>query len=98
MDLLPLAQMALNSRPSSAIGGKSPFFLRNGYNVEPLMEPTPADGSASRYSGSIDAQKYVQRSKDAQDFAQERRQPEQYRIGDKVWLNLQHIKTPQLMH
>ncbi|KAI0991220.1 hypothetical protein K3495_g16967 [Podosphaera aphanis] len=25
-----------------------------------------------------------------------RRQPEQFKVGDKVWLNLQHIKTPQL--
>ena len=70
MDLLLLAQMALNSRPSSAIGGMSPFFLRNGYNVEPLMEPTPAEGPASRHPGSIDAQKYIQRLKDAQEFAQ----------------------------
>ncbi|KAI0991365.1 hypothetical protein K3495_g16822 [Podosphaera aphanis] len=25
-----------------------------------------------------------------------RRQPERFKVGDKVWLNLQHIRTPQL--
>ena len=61
MELLPLAQLAMNSRPNSAIGGISPFFLRNGYNIEPLMEPTPAGGPASRHPGTIDALKYVSR-------------------------------------
>ena len=56
--------------------------------------------------------KYVKRLKDAQEFAQAaiasaqqryeenanltRRQPEKFKVGDKVWLNLQNVKTPQL--
>ncbi|KAI0991381.1 hypothetical protein K3495_g16806 [Podosphaera aphanis] len=27
---------------------------------------------------------------------QSRRQPERFRVGDKVWLDLRHVKTPQL--
>lgn len=112
MDLLPLAQLALNSRPNSAIGGISPFFLINGYDLDSLMKPTPIQGPSSRHPGAINGKKYVQRLKDAQDFAQaamasaqqrneengnlQRRRPERFEFGDKVWLNLQNISTPQL--
>lgn len=112
MDLLPLAQLALNVRPNSAIGGMSPFFLRNGYNLEALMEPTPQDIDKSRHPGKLAGEKYVQRLRDAQEYAQAamasaqqrneanynllRRQPQRFKVGDKVWLNLRNIKTPQL--
>ena len=112
MSLLPMAQLALNSRPHSSIGGMSPFFLRHGYDLGPLMEPTPSSMDNSRHPGCLRAQTLVQRLKDAQDFAQAamasaqqrseqnanklRRQPERFHVGDKVWLNLQNIKTPQL--
>lgn len=111
MDLLPMAQFALNSRPNSAIGGMSPFFLRHGYNIDPLMEPTPPDGHL-RHPGKRLATEYIQRLVEAQDFAQaamasaqqryeqnankSRRQPERFQVGDKVWLDLRHISTPQL--
>lgn len=112
MSLLPMAQLALNSRPNSAIGGVSPFFLRYGYELDPLMEPTPSEEELSRHPGRISAIQYVKRLKDAQDFAQAamassqqrtednanrlRRQPERFKVGDKVWLDLRNIKTPQL--
>ena len=111
MELLPLAQLAPNSRPNSAIGGISPFFLRYGYDVNPLIEPTPNTTESSRHPGKISAGRYTQRLKDAQDFAQasmasaqqryqiydnrKRIQPERFKFGDKVWLNLKKIKTPQ---
>ena len=107
-----MAQLALNSRPNSAIGGISPFFLWNGYNFEPLVEPAPSNKGSPRHPGAIEGQKHVERLKNAQDFAQasmasaqqrneengnlSRRQPERFKVGDKVWLNLKHIKTPQL--
>lgn len=110
MSLLPMAQLALNTRPSSVIGGMSPFFLRHGYELYPLMEPTLNE--EFRHPGKISAVKFVEKLKMAQDFAQaamasaqqrsennanqHRRQPEKFRVGDKVWLNLQHVKTPQL--
>lgn len=109
--LLPMAQIALNTRPNSAIGGLSPFFLRNGYHLDPIGEPAPAQ-ERLQHPGTIAGQKYVQRLRDAQDFAQaamasaqqrsennanqHRRQPERFQVGDKVWLNLRNIKTPQL--
>lgn len=112
MELLPVAQLALNSRPSSAIGGLSPFFLRHGYDLEPLAEPTPISDNNSRHPGRKSAQEYVKRLKDAQDFAQAamasaqqrnegnanrfRRQPDKFKVGDKVWLDLRNVKTPQL--
>ena len=107
-----MAQLALNSRPNSAIGGMSPFFLRHGYELDPLMEPTPIKAEKSRHPGRVAAINYVQRLRDAQDLAQAammsaqqrneqnankiRRQPERFKVGDKVWLDLRHIKTPQL--
>lgn len=112
MSLLPMAQLALNNRPHSSIGGMSPFFLRHGYELDPLMEPTPSAITNSRHPGCLSAQKLIQRLKDAQDFAQAamasaqqrneqnanrlRRQPERFHVGDKIWLNLQNVKTPQL--
>ncbi|KAI0993682.1 hypothetical protein K3495_g14502 [Podosphaera aphanis] len=111
MQLLPLAQLALNTRPNSSIGGFSPFFLRHGYNLDPLGEPTTQENEV-RHPGIVAGQKYVQRLRDAQDFAQAamasaqqrsesnanrfRRQPERFQVGDKVWLDLRNIKTPQL--
>lgn len=112
MDLLPLAQLALNNRPNSAIGGVSPFFLRNGYNPDPLTEPPPTEEPATRHPGRISGTKYVQRLREGQEFAQAamassqqryeentnryRRQPEKFKVGDKVWLDLRNVKTPQL--
>lgn len=87
----------------------NPFFLRNGYYLDALSEPTPK-AKSSRLPGQINAQNYIQRMRDAQEFAQAamataqqrseenanrlRRQPERFKVGDKVWLNLQHVKTP----
>jgi len=112
MSLLPTAQLALIGRPNTAIGGMSPFFLRHGYDIDPLMEPTPTSGDGSRHPGRLPEIKYLKRPKDAQDFAQAamtsaqqrneenanklRRQQERFSVGDKVWLDLRNIKTPQL--
>ncbi|KAI1007573.1 hypothetical protein K3495_g648 [Podosphaera aphanis] len=102
-----MAQLALNSRPNSAIGGMSPFFLRHGYELDPLMEPAPPPDDKSRHPGRISAMNYVQRLKDAQDLAQASmmssqqryeqngnricRQPERFEVGDKK-LAWQHAK------
>ncbi|KAI0991972.1 hypothetical protein K3495_g16214, partial [Podosphaera aphanis] len=111
VDLLPMAQLALNSRPNTAIGNMSPFFLRHGYDISPITEPAiPIPNS--RHPGTKSAEKLVSRLKEAQEFAQaamasaqqryednanrSRRQPEAYRVGDKVWLNLRNVSTPQL--
>ncbi|KAI0995454.1 hypothetical protein K3495_g12725, partial [Podosphaera aphanis] len=111
VDLLPMAQLALNSRPNSAIGNMSPFFLRHGYDINPIPEPTDMT-SNSRHPGKKSAERYVTRLKEAEEFAQaamassqqryednanrHRRQPEVFKVGDKVWLNLRNVSTPQL--
>ena len=65
-----MAQLALNGQPNIAIGGMSPFFLRHGYDIDPLMEPTPTSEELSRHPGRCSATNYLKRLKDAQDFAQ----------------------------
>ena len=65
-----MAQLALNNRPSSAISGISPFFLRHGYELDPLIEPTPATQNTSQHPGRLSAIKFFQRLKEAQGFAQ----------------------------
>lgn len=105
-----MAQRALNARPNSAIGSMSPFFLRHGYHLNPLMKPTPTDKNKSCHPGKLAALKYVQRLKETTDFAQAakasaqqrdvssgnmlRRQPERFKVGNKVCLNLRHIQIP----
>ena len=106
-----MAQLALNKRPNSALGGMSPSFLRHGYEIDPLTMPPIEDKKSLQHPGKLSAEKYVQRLKDAQDFAQaamasaqqryessanrHRRQPEKFEVGDKLWLDLRNIKTPQ---
>lgn len=100
MYLLPMAQLALNARPNSAIGSMRPFFLRYGYELDPLMEPTPQDKSPSRHPRRRVATKYVQKLKYAIYFAKAtmnsaqqrneangnllRRQAERFKVDDKV--------------
>ena len=98
MELLPRAQLAMNIRLNPEISGMSPFYLRNGYDLNALAEPTNKENC--KHPGKIRALEYVQTHRDAQDFAQVamasaqqgyeknanrlRRQPERFKVGDKV--------------
>lgn len=64
-----MAQLALNTRSNSTIGGLSPFFLRNGYNLDPLGESIKAS-KKFQHPGVNAGRKFIQRLRDAQDFAQ----------------------------
>lgn len=107
-DLLPCAMLAINNRPISDFG-MSPFFAEHGYNVEPIQQVEkigPQSSPAKR------AQTFVKRLCEAQEVAQASMASAQQRIeeyankkrieadvfkkGDKVWLNLRNIQTPQL--
>ncbi|KAI0999341.1 hypothetical protein K3495_g8855 [Podosphaera aphanis] len=70
MNLLPLAQLALNGLPNTAIDVMSPFFLRHGYDNDSLMEPTPHPDQTFEHPGKLAATDYARRLRDAQDFAQ----------------------------
>ena len=105
-DLLPAAQLALNSRVSSATG-LSPFFAEHGYWVEPIEV---AEG-ASRPLNSREeaAERFVKRIQETTSFVQaaaaatsqkyedeanqRRRQGYKYAVGDWVWLDTRNYKS-----
>ena len=102
--LLPIAMLAINGRPSS-VTGMSPFFATHGYNIEPIEveEPLRTEGKTPIAQGEALISKLKEATEVAQTMiaaAQERyetyanknRQPaDQFHIGDKVWLNLRNI-------
>ena len=106
--LLPIAQVSLNNRPASATG-ISPFFLSHGYDATTIELQESAPDDTSQKSPLAIAEDMVQKIKDASDWAQaamataqqnqehyanRNRQPAyKFKKDDKVWLNLQNIKT-----
>ena len=107
--MLPTAQLALNNRDSS-VSGLSPFFAEHGYHAEPI-ELKDSSKITPRTKPAKLAEKFVARIYEAQEYAaaamasaqqqmEERanrtRNPAPvFRKGDKVWLNLKNIQTPQ---
>ncbi|KAI0997510.1 hypothetical protein K3495_g10679 [Podosphaera aphanis] len=107
--MLPTAQLAINNRDSS-VTKISPFYLTHGYHAEPIQLKTDS-GELPKSGNAKKADKFVDRLLEAQDFASaamaaaqqtmedqanRRRAPAiMYRVGDKVWLNLKNIPTPQ---
>jgi hypothetical protein len=107
-DMLPTAMLALNNRDTNL--GVSPFFLTHGYHIEPVSQvPSPLTKPSNLEKL---AETFVKRLSDATEFAQaamasaqqimedsanRSRQPaELFKVGDKVWLKLKNIDTPQL--
>lgn len=107
-NLLPTAMLALNNRDSS-VTGLSPFYLTHGYHAEPVQR---VERMSPKSSSAADAEVFVQRIEEAQEYAQaamawaqqrmendanrSRQAAETLKPGDKVWLNLRNIQTPQL--
>ncbi|KAI0996011.1 hypothetical protein K3495_g12171, partial [Podosphaera aphanis] len=108
--MLPTAQLALNNRDSST-SQLSPFFLTHGYHVDPVqLKPQTTNRATS--TPAKRAERFVNRLVEAQEFASaamaaaqqnmeeqanKKRSPATtFRVGDKVWLCLKNIATPQL--
>ncbi|KAI0995708.1 hypothetical protein K3495_g12472 [Podosphaera aphanis] len=107
--MLPTAQLALNNRDNSTTN-LSPFFLSHGYHAEPVqLKPQSVDNASSPTARRAD--KFLDRIRQAQEFAavamaaaqqnmeeqanQSRSPAIKYQVGDKVWLSLKNIQTPQ---
>lgn len=107
--MLPSAQLAINNRDCSSIG-LSPFFLEHGYHVEPIQMTAPKDQNIKSQPAKR-AERFMNRLKEAQEYAaaamatsqqlmedhanRSRNPALAFRVGDKVWLSLKNIQTPQ---
>ncbi|KAI0993856.1 hypothetical protein K3495_g14328 [Podosphaera aphanis] len=107
--MLPTAQLAINNRDSST-STLSPFFLELGYHAEPVQLKLVST-SESLSTRAKRADKFVDRIQEAQEFAsaamaaaqqqmedqanRNRDQAPQFKVGDKVWLSLKNIHSPQ---
>ncbi|KAI1004489.1 hypothetical protein K3495_g3719 [Podosphaera aphanis] len=107
--LLPSAMIAINNRDNSKTGF-SPFFLTYGYHIDPIQRRAPS--SASLKDPKARANAFVNRLYDGQELAKaamttaqhimennankHRKPAEKFKVGDKVWLNLKNVTTPQL--
>ncbi|KAI0993224.1 hypothetical protein K3495_g14960 [Podosphaera aphanis] len=107
--LLPSAQLAINNRDST-VTGLSPFFLEHGYHIEPIqLKPPPTE--KARTNPAKRAERFMNRIREAQEYAaaamaasqqimeeqanRKRSPAPMFRKGDKVWLNLKNVSTPQ---
>ena len=100
--------LAISNRTSTKLG-MSPFYAQHGYNIEPI-EIKESVSKASEPSKR--ATNFVKRLVEAQELAQAsmasaqermehyankfRKEAEIFKPGDRVWLNLKNIQTPQL--
>lgn len=87
-DLLPCAMLALNNRTTTKLGISKPS--------------EPAKRAQNFVNRLIEAEEYAQAAMaSAQDKMEKnanlkRKEAECFKIGDKVWLNLKNVSTPQL--
>ncbi len=105
--LLSSAELAINNRDATSTG-ISPFFLSHGYHMEPFAFETEELRSTGKSPIQIgesilyklrEARNWAQAAmvtaqQQQEEFANRHRQPAiNFRVGDKVWLNLKNVKT-----
>lgn len=104
-----MAQLAINNRDNSG-SGLSPFFLLHGYHAEPIQQKSDSN-TTSKSTSAKQVEKFVNRLREAQDHAssamaaaqiqmeeqanKKRSQAPKFMVGEKVWLNLKNIPSPQ---
>ena len=88
-DLLACAMLALNNRRSTAIG-MSPFFVEPAKRALNFVERLPEAQSLAQAAMASSQQKMEEYAN------KKRKEAEIFREGDKVWLSLKNIQTPQL--
>lgn len=106
-ELLPCAELALCNRDAASTG-MSAFFLCHGYHLEPIrlaesVAERPTESPVARGERIVkklaDAQELAQASLASAQELQEhysneyRQSAPQYKVGDKVWLDLRNIRT-----
>ncbi len=107
-NMLPSAEVAINNRDAASTG-VSPFFLQHGYHIDPLDLHVDLSDNMTRDSLIQQADKIIRKLKDAREWAEAamasaqqvmkevtnhcRQQAPIFRVGDKVWLNLENIWT-----
>ncbi|CCE31947.1 uncharacterized protein CPUR_05804 [Claviceps purpurea 20.1] len=108
--LLPCVQLALANR-DNARTGMSAFYLTHGYHLDPIQQ-AHSQASPATKDTQARANAFVSRLYEGQEIAKaamvtaqqimesqanrKRRPAEQLRVGDRVWLNLRNVTTPQL--
>lgn len=108
VNLLPMAELAINNRDAQSIG-VSPFFLGHGYHMETIQIAEPVRSAPTPRNPRERGEEIVQQLRRAREWAQTsmavaqqeqeeaanrtRQQAPQFRVGDKVWLNLQNVRT-----
>jgi transposase InsO family protein len=109
LQLLPMAELALNGRVSAATG-LSPFFLSHGYNLSPFQPHEDLDDLSETPRSPIQkAEAIVRKLAEARDWAhasiaytnqimeananRHRDPAPKYRQGDHVWLSLKNVQT-----
>ncbi len=107
-DMLPSAEIAINNRDVTSTG-VSPFFLQHDYHIDPLDLHADLSDNMTRDSPIQQADKIIRKLKDTREWAEaamataqqvmkkitnhHRQQAPTFKIGDKVWLNLENIRT-----
>ena len=106
--LLPMAQISLDNKPATSTG-VSPFFLSHGYNATEIVLPEDVSPNGNPGNPRERANAVAKKLADAREFAESalasaqqtqehyanksRAVTTNFRVGDKVWLNLKNITT-----
>lgn len=107
-NLLPIAAAAINNREAASTG-LAPFFFTHGYHIDPIGLEDDGNLQDNAKGPERAGRDFVDRLREASDWAQaaiaiaQDRQQDQanrnrqvapiYRVGDKVWLHLRNISS-----